>query len=107
MDITRAIAQLTQYEVSIHLDTVDLVFLMYVDDHCAAAEMSALDLDVLRALYERAYDVAEPAGVRSATAATACVDRLHAMRILARMDGSGLSQAGNFALTLLGQHIVD
>lgn len=83
------------------------MFLVLVAEHCSQTEVSALPDEDLRLLYERACETADPTVTRPSTAAAASIDRLRHNRLLSRMDGAGLSRAGTYALTVLGQHIVD
>jgi len=110
MDIHRIIARLQGQQVdrvTLHLEHVDVAFLVLIATHTVEGEFTPVTEEELKNLYVQACQAIDPTMLRPATAATAAFDRLHRQRVLSRMDGAGMVREGTYVLSALGQHIVD
>lgn len=104
-DVHSLIAGLQKQQVSLHLDTTDLCFLVAL--HVRSQNLASLDEEHLYDVYEQVCDVTEPGAANPRKRATHALQSLRDQRLLGRVDGAGLVKAGEYAVTRLGSAIVE
>lgn len=105
-DPSRVIASLARDQVNLDLKTVDLCFLAGLYLRADKAALASFEEDVLIDMFEQVCDVVEPAAENPRKRATHAIQRLREQRMLARVDGSGIVRAGDYALTTLAAAVV-
>lgn len=105
-DPNRVLAALARDRVAVDLKTVDLAFLAALYLKGDQAALASFDEDRLIDLFEQVCDVVEPGADNPRKRATHAIQRLRDQRMLARIDGKGIVNAGDYTLTTLGSAIV-
>src|ERR1700733_6550482 len=106
-DPSRVIASLARDQVNLDLKTVDLCFLAGLYLRADKAAMASFEEDLLVDMFEEVCDVVEPGAENPRKRATHAIQRLREQRMLARVDGTGLVRAGEYALTRLAAAVVE
>jgi chromosome partition protein MukF len=106
-DPNRLIAALARDEVVLDLKTVDLCFLAGLYLRADRAALASFDEDALVDLFEQVCDVVEPGAENPRKRATHAIQRLREQRMLARIDGTGIVRAGEYALTRLAAAVIE
>lgn len=104
---SRVIASLARDRVNLDLRTADLCFLAGLHLRADKSGLASFDEDVLIDLFEQICDVVEPAADNPRKRATHAIQRLRDQRMLVRIDGAGIVQAGEYALTRLAAAVVE
>ena len=102
----RIIAGLHQQAVKLQLTTTDLCFLTAMHLREASGALTSLEDSTLVEVYEQVCELVEPGAESVGARATHAIERLRKQRLLARIDGAGLVQAGEYNLTTLATNIV-
>ena len=102
----RIIAALHQGAVRLELSTTDLCFLTAMHLRETNGELTSLKDSTLVEVYEQVCELVEPSAENVGTRATYAIERLRKQRLLARIDGAGVVQAGEYNLTTLAMNIV-
>jgi len=105
-DPNRVLASLARDRVAVDLKTVDVGFLAALYLKGDQAALASFDEDQLIDLFEQVCDVLEPGAENPRKRATHAIQRLRDQRMLARIDGKGIVNAGDYTLTTLGSAIV-
>jgi chromosome partition protein MukF len=105
-DPNRVLASLARDRVTLDLKTVDVGFLAALYLKGDKAALASFDEDQLIDLFEQVCDVLEPGAENPRKRATHAIQRLRDQRMLARIDGRGIVNAGDYTLTTLGSAIV-
>ncbi len=105
-DPHRLLASLARDRVTVDLKTVDVGFLAALYLKGDKAALASFDEDQLIDLFEQVCDVLEPGAENPRKRATHAIQRLRDQRMLARIDGKGIVNAGDYTLTRLGAAIV-
>ena len=105
-DPERIIAALHHDAVKLHLTTTDLCFLTAMHLREASGALTSLEDSTLVEVYEQVCELVDPAAESVGARATYAIQRLRDQRLLARIDGAGLVQAGEYNLTTLATNIV-
>lgn len=93
--------------IRLDLKTVDLCFLAGLYLRADRAALASFEEDVLVDLFEQVCDLVEPGAENPRKRATHAIQRLREQRMLARVDGTALVRAGEYALTRLAAAIVE
>ena len=106
-DPSRVIASLARDGVNLDLKTVDLCFLagLYLRAHKGA--LASFEEEMLVDMFEQVCDVVEPGADNPRKRATHAIQRLREQRMLARVDGTGIVRAGEYALTRLAATVIE
>jgi len=105
-DPNRLLASLARDRVAVDLKTVDVGFLAALYLKSDKAALVSFDEEQLIDLFEQVCDVIEPGAENPRKRATHAIQRLRDQRMLARIDGKGIVNAGDYTLTTLGTAIV-
>lgn len=105
-DPHRLLASLARDRVTVDLKTVDVGFLAALYLKGDKAALASFDEDQLIDLFEQVCDVLEPGAENPRKRATHAIQRLRDQRMLARIDGKGIVNSGDYTLTRLGAAIV-
>ena len=105
-DPERVVAALHQHAVQLQVPTRDLCFLtaMYLRE--TNGTLTSLEDSTLVEVYEQVCELVDPTAENVRARATNAIQRLRDQRLLARIDGAGLAQAGDYNLTTLATNIV-
>lgn len=106
-DVQRILRTLTRQQATLHLETTDLCFLIALHVRAERASLASFEEDLLYDVYEQVCATTEPEAQQLRKRATHAIQRLRDQRLLARVDGSGLIRAGEFAMTRLAWAIVE
>lgn len=106
-DPSRLIAALARDRINLDLKTLDLCFLAGLYLRADRASLASFEEDVLIDMFEQACDVVDPSAERPRTRATHAIQRLRDQRMLARVDGAGIFQSGEYTLTRLAAAVVE
>ena len=106
-DPSRLIAALARDRINLDLKTLDLCFLAGLYLRADRASLASFEEDVLIDMFEQACDVVDPGAERPRTRATHAIQRLRDQRMLARVDGAGIFQSGEYTLTRLAAAVVE
>ena len=105
-DPTRIIASLAATEVALELKTIDLCFLAGLNFRSDQTLQYSFGEDELVDLFTQVSETLEPGGENLRTRASYALKRLRDQRMFARVDGSGIAERGDYALTPLAAAIV-
>ena len=108
-ELHEVVTSLAARGVALDLSTLDLCFLAalhYRATHPSLASLASFTEEQLVAVFDEVREVAEPEAQGRRRASDA-IRRLREQRMLARVDGSGVVRAGEFALTRLATGIVE
>lgn len=105
-DLHEVVTSLAARGVGLELSTLDLCFLAALHFRATRSSLASFTEEQLVLVFEDMREVAEPeaSGRRRASDA---IRRLREQRMLARVDGSGVVRAGEYALTRLATGIVE
>lgn len=106
-DPSRVIASLARDGVSLDLKTVDLCFLAGLYLRANKGALASFEEDMLVDMFEQVCDVVEPGADNPRKRATHAIQRLREQRMLARVDGTGIVRAGEYALTRLAATVIE
>lgn len=106
-DGPRALATVHRSRAELKLDNSDLCFLVGLRVRAERSSLAAFDEETLVDVYEQVCDLTDPGAQNPRKRATHAIERFRLQRLLARVDGSGAMQAGEYSLTLLATAIVD
>src|SRR5690348_15357283 len=106
-DPSRVIASLSRDRVSLDLKTVDLCFLAGLYLRANSRALASFEEDKLVGMFEQVCDVVEPGADNPRKRATHAIQRLREQRMLARVDGTGIVRAGEYALTRLAATVIE
>ena len=107
VDGPRALAALQKNRAELKLDTADLCFLLGLRLRAERSAIAAFEEETLLDVYEQICDLAEPDAANPRKRATHAIERFRQQRLLARVDGNGAVQAGEYSMTPLATAIVD
>jgi chromosome partition protein MukF len=111
-DLHEVVTSLATRGVALELSTLDLCFLAALHlrathgSFASAGSLGSFTEEQLVAVFDDVQEVAEPQAQGRRRASDA-IRRLREQRMLARVDGSGVVRAGEFALTRLATGIVE
>lgn len=105
--VGRALASIQGGRVALSLDTTDLCFLVALRARAERFGLPSFEEDMLVEIFEDRLEQTEPGAQNPRKRATHAIQRLRDQRLLARVDASGVVQAGEFALTRLAVGIVE
>ncbi|HET9955842.1 MAG TPA: condensin subunit MukF [Polyangiaceae bacterium] len=103
----QALLALAERNVRLELETLDICFLAALYLRAERAQLSAFDEAQLFEVFEQVALVLDPSAGNAQKRAGAALRRAREQRLLARVDGAGLSRAGEYALTRLSLGIVE
>ncbi len=106
-DPATVLSTLAQKRPSLELGTLDLCFLTLLHLEGERCGTTHFDEPQLLDGYDRACAVVEPEADNRRARATHALRRLREQRLLTRVDGAGITRAGQFALTRLASAIVE
>src|SRR5688500_11677830 len=106
-DPNRVIASLARDQVTLDIKTVDLCFLAGLYLRADRAALASFEEDVLVDMFEQICDVVDPGAENPRKRATHAIQRLREQRMLARIDGTGVVRAGEYALTRLAAAVIE
>lgn len=106
-DGPRALAAIQRSRAELKLENSDLCYLVGLRVHAERSAIAAFDEETLVDVYEQVCDLTDPDAQNPRKRATHAIERFRLQRLLARVDGSGAMQAGEYSLTLLATAIVD
>ncbi len=106
-DPSRVIASLARDHVTLDLKTVDLCFLAGLYLRANKGALASFEEDMLVDMFEQVCDVVEPGADNPRKRATHAIQRLRDQRMLARVDGTGIVRAGEYALTRLAATVIE
>jgi chromosome partition protein MukF len=98
---------LYQRQPALSLAPLDLCFLVALQRRAQELGLAALDEQQLLDIFAAVCGLVAPETEHVATRATHGLRRLREQQLLVRVDGAGISRAGEFALSRLGSSIVD
>jgi len=101
------IAALAERGVSLDLGSTDLCFLAYLHLRGMTGRLTAFSEAQLLDAFEQACRLAEPGAEHLRTRANHAIRRLREQRMLVRVDGAGVTRAGEFSLSRLAAGIVE
>lgn len=105
-DPQRILGALSRHQVSIDLATIDLCFLAALYLRAEREGLASFDEDTLLDQFEQTCDLVEPGADNPRKRATHAIQRLREQRMLARVDGVGIVQTGEYTLTRLAAAVV-
>lgn len=105
-DSSRFIASLARDKINLKLSTLDLCYLAGLYLRAERAAVTSFEEDVLLDMYEQSCDFVDPGTEHPRKRATFAIQRLRDQRMLARVDGAGIVQSGEYALTRLAHAVV-
>ena len=105
-DPHRVLAGLHRGGVSLELSTLDVCFLAGLQLRAEQDGLASFGEDIVFDVFEQVCDLVDPSIEQSRKRATNTIARLRAQRLLARVDGTGIISAGEYALTGLASVIV-
>ncbi len=105
-DPQRILGALSRHQVSIDLATIDLCFLAALYLRAERESLASFDEDTLLDQFEQTCDLVEPGAENPRKRATHAIQRLREQRMLARVDGVGIVQTGEYTLTRLAAAVV-
>jgi chromosome partition protein MukF len=106
-DPSRVLASLARDRVNLDLKTVDLCFLAGLYLRANKGALASFEEDMLVDMFEQVCDVVEPGADNPRKRATHAIQRLREQRMLARVDGTGIVRAGEYALTRLAATVIE
>lgn len=101
------LSALARQNPSLELGTMDLCFLAALHLRANGEALTAFSEHELFAAFEDVCSLLEPGSEQHRKRATHAIQRLRDQRLLARVDGRGIVQSGEYSLTRLGSAIVD
>lgn len=105
-DPHRVLAGLHRGGVSLELGTLDVCFLAGLQLRAEQDGLASFGEDIVFDVFDQVCDLVDPSIEQSRKRATHTIQRLRAQRLLARVDGTGIVSAGEYALTGLASVIV-
>jgi chromosome partition protein MukF len=103
----RALAAFFAQRPTLELSTLDLCFVVTLQLEARRHALPSFREEQLIDAFERVCRVVEPGSEQVAARASHTIRRLREQRLLTRVDGAGVARAGEFALSRLGDAIVD
>jgi chromosome partition protein MukF len=100
------LASLAQRGIALELQTVDVCFVAALYLRAERASLASFGEEQLADVFQQVCEVLEPSG-EGRRRATHAIRRLREQRMLARVDGAGVTRAGEYALTRLATGIVE
>ena len=107
VDGPRVLAALQENRAELKLDTADLCFLVGLRLRAERSAIAAFEEETLLDVYEQICDLTDPDAANPRKRATHAIERFRQQRLLARVDGNGAVQAGEYAMTPLATAIID
>jgi chromosome partition protein MukF len=98
---------IAEQKLTLELSTLELGFLVALHLHSRAQNLTSFSEGLLEDICVQASHVLLPDADQRKRRATHAIKRLREQRLLARVDGSGITRAGEFALSRLALGIVD
>jgi chromosome partition protein MukF len=98
---------IAEQKLTLELSTLELGFLVALHLHARAQSLTSFSETQLEDICVQASHVLLPEADQRKRRATHAIKRLREQRLLARVDGSGIARAGEFALSRLALGIVD
>lgn len=105
-DPHRVLAGLHRGGVSLELSTLDVCFLAGLQLRAEQDGLASFGEDIVFDVFDQVCDLVDPSIEQSRKRATHTIQRLRVQRLLARVDGTGIVSAGEYALTGLASVIV-
>lgn len=105
-DPDQALLALSKRGVRLELETLDLCFLAALHLRAEHSQLAAFDEQQLTAVFEQVAGAVDAHGGHAARRVTPLLRRLREQRLLARVDGAGITRAGEYSLTRLASSIV-
>jgi chromosome partition protein MukF len=105
-DHHRTLARLAQRRASLKVDTAELCCLAAMHLQADLGASTLFDEARLTSLFEVTIEAFEPGAENPRSRATHAIERLRAQRLILRLDGAGVVQAGEYALSQLAIDIV-
>ena len=106
-DPKSVIAALSRDAVRLDLSTYDLCCLAGLHLRANRATIASFDDDEVVDLFEQVCDIVEPSAENPRKRATHAIQRLRDQGMLVRVDGAGVSRAGEYAMTRLAAAVVE
>lgn len=107
LDANAIIAGLMNSSARLSLETIDLCFLVALRARLARDAMPSMDEELLVDTFDQVRSIVDPGADNPRQRATYAIQRLRSQQILARVDGSGFVESGEYTLTRLGSAIVE
>ena len=105
-DPSRIIAGLAATGIALDLKTIDVCFLAGLYLKADRTSQFSFGEDELVDLFMQTWETLEPGGENVRTRASYALKRLREQRMFARVDGSGIAERGDYALTPLAAAII-
>lgn len=105
-DPHRLLAGLHRDGVSLELGTLEICFLAALQLRAEQDGLASFEEDVVFDVFDQICDLVEPGVENARKRATHTIQRLRGQRLVARVDGTGIVSAGEYALTNLANVIV-
>ncbi len=103
----RVIASIHRDGIGLDLKSVDLCFLVALHTRATDSSLTCFEEDLLLDVFEQVCDVVDPNGENLRKRATHAIQRLREQRLLSRVDGAGITRAGEYSMTRLAAGIVE
>lgn len=101
------VAALSRDRVSLELNTFDLCCVAGLHLRADREGLASFSDEALIDLFEQVCDVVEPGAENPRKRATHAIQRLRNQRMLARVDGGGVTRSGEYTLTRLAAAVVE
>lgn len=101
------IASIHRDGIGLDLKPVDLCFLVALQTRASQSSLTCFEEEVLFDVFEQVCDAVDPDGENLRKRATYAIQRLREQRLLSRVDGAGITRAGDYSMTRLALGIVD
>jgi chromosome partition protein MukF len=103
----RVIASIHHDRIGLELKPVDLCFLVALHTRATDSSLTCFEEDLLLDVFEQVCDLVDPDGENLRKRATHAIQRLREQRLLSRVDGAGITRAGEYSMTRLAAGIVE
>lgn len=101
------IASIHRDGIGLDLKPVDLCFLIALHTRASQNNLTSFEEDVLLDVFEQVCEAVDSGGDNPRKRATPAIQRLRDQRLLSRVDGDGITRAGDYSMTRLASGIVE